>query len=69
MITRNDQWADLLCQFVFQFSDGTSEGEHAGTGKAVGAVGRSEAQNPGPAIEIDLEEDRRHGNMMHYRVC
>lgn len=65
-IARDDQRAELLLQFVFEFSEGRGQCEHAGAGKAVGAVGRSEAQDARRAVGPYSEEERRHRNMMHY---
>src|SRR5208282_4032391 len=51
---------------LFQFGDNERERAHAGAGKAVSAVGRSEMEDACRAVGLDLEEESRHGNMMHY---
>jgi hypothetical protein len=63
-IARNDQWAELFFQLVFQFAEGNAQREHAGARKAVGTVVRREPQDVCRTAEFDSEEKRRHGNIL-----
>jgi len=65
-IAGDDQRSRFLVYFVSQFVDGNGQCEHAGAGEAVGAFRRSEMENACRATGVDLEEARRHRNMMHY---
>jgi len=62
-IARDDEWAECLFRFA---ANGGGQCQHASAGKAVSAIRRSEAKDARRAVDLDSEEERRHGNMMHY---